>query len=83
MSRYEVIENKAWQHTNGRLASVYGASPWTTLADAPNWAVISRGWTVRNPYTGEVGAMRPPFATREEAEAFADRVKPSRVSFGD
>ena len=81
--QFEVIESKVWTHTSGRRASIYGAAPWTTESDAPNWSIVNRGWTVRNPFTGEVGACRKPFATREEAEAFAARVRPSRVGYGD
>ena len=80
---YEVLESRVWRHTSGSTASIYGAAPWTALADAPNWEVVSRGWTVRNPYTGQVGIGRQPFATREEADAYALAHKPSRASFGD
>ena len=81
--RFEIIEARQYRHTSGRTASIYGAAPWTNPADAPNWTVETRGWTVRNPFTGEVGACRPPFATRSEAEAFASRVTPSRIGYGD
>lgn len=82
-ARYEVIEARHWAHTSGRRASLYGAAPWTSEADRPNWSVVAAGWTVRNPYTGQVGACRAPFATREEAEAFAARLTPSRIGYGD
>jgi hypothetical protein len=78
-----VIESRQWRHASGRTASIYGACPWVAEADRPNWEIVSRGWTVRNPYTGQVGACRQPFATRAEAEAFAERVMPSRIGYGD
>ena len=81
--RYEVIESKAWVHTSGRRASIYGAAPWTAESDRANWQIVSQGWTVRNPHNGQVGACRQPFATRDEAQAFADRVTPSRICYGD
>lgn len=81
--KFEVIELRQWRHTSGRTASVYGACPWTSQADAPNWEIVSRGWTVRNPHTGEVGACRQPFPTREAADEFAGRVRPSRIGYGD
>jgi len=80
---FEVIESRVWKHTSGRTASIYGACPWVAQSDAPNWQIVTRGWTVRNPHTGEVGACRPPFATKEEAQAFAERVQPSRSGYGD
>lgn len=81
--RYEVIESRRWEHVSGRRASLYGSAPWLSEADRANWRVVSEGWTVRNPYTGQIGACRPPFATREEAEAFAARLAPSRIGYGD
>ena len=75
--KFEVIESRAWVHTSGRTASVYGACPWVAESDRANWSVVSRGWTVRNPFTGEVGACRKPFATQAEAEAFADSKRPA------
>jgi hypothetical protein len=80
---YEVIESRQWRHTSGRTASIYGAAPWTAESDKPNWEVVSRGWTVRNPHTGQVGACRQPWATREEAEAWAADKTPSRIGYGD
>ena len=68
-----VIPSRAWRHTSGRTASIYGASPWTNPADKPNWALVERGWTTLNP-DGTVGCGRPPCATQEEAQALADRL---------
>ena len=76
--KYEVIESRAWKNAaSGKLASVYGANP-----IGPGWAVVSLGWTVRNPHTGEVGACRVPWASKADAEAFAAKVKPSTMSIG-
>jgi hypothetical protein len=65
------IEAKRWRHTSGRAASVYGACPWTSEADEPNWEIETAGWTVQHP-DGTTGIGRVPFATREEAQAWCD-----------
>jgi hypothetical protein len=83
MNRFEVIPARRWRHTSGQTASVYGAAPWRSASEMAEWEVEDSGWTVRNPHNGQVGACRPPFATKGEAEAFADRVKPSRIGYGD
>jgi hypothetical protein len=80
---FQVIEARRYVHKSGRTASIYGAAPWRSEAEALDWRSEVTGWTVRNPYTGEIGACRPPFATRGEAEAFAARVTPSRIGIGD
>jgi hypothetical protein len=67
-----VIPHKHWRHVSGRTASIYGASPWTSQADKPNWTLVERGYTTLNP-DGTVGCGRPPCATIEEAQALADR----------
>ena len=68
MKPIEVIESKAWVHTSGRKASIYGAVPWTIDADKPNWSIVTTGYTLRMD-NGTVGYGRPPLPTREEAEA--------------
>lgn len=68
-----VIVSKVWRHTSGRTASIYGSCPWTNDWDKPNWSVVERGYTIRNA-DGTVGCGRPPCATREEAQALADRL---------
>jgi hypothetical protein len=80
---FQVIESRRYVHKDGRTASIHGAAPWRSSAEALDWRSEVVGWTVRNPYTGEVGMGRQPFATREEAEAFAARVTPSRIGYGD
>lgn len=83
--QYEVIPSRRWRHVSGRAASIYGACPWTGAPGntREDWTMEETGWTVRNPYNGEVGACRVPFATREEAESFAAKHRPSRLSLGD
>lgn len=82
--KYQVIESRVWIHTTGRRVSIYGASPWTSPADKPNWSIHSEGWTVRNPLTGEVGACRTPWATREAAQLWADHAGHcSNICIGD
>lgn len=84
MSKYEVIESRSWVSNSGRRVSIYGAAPWHSDAqrDAEGWRLVANGYTLRNPYTGEVGLCRPPFATREEAETWAQKLTPSRIAFG-
>lgn len=74
-----VIESKSWLHTSGRRASIYGAAPWTNETDRPNWQIVTRGWTVKNP-DGTIGCGRPPCATIEEAQALADRLNALRFT---
>jgi hypothetical protein len=83
MSKYEVIESKVWLRDDGKRASIYGALPWNSEAEKARWQMVSQGWTVRNPFTGEVGVGRPPSATKELAQALADKLgRPSSISFG-
>lgn len=82
MSTYQVIESKHWKHPSGRTASIYGALPYVGRNDG--WEIVSNGWTVQNPYTGEVGMGHPACATRELAQALAERLgKPSHMSMYD
>ena len=78
MTRYEVIASVRWQHDNGSTASIYGACPWTSESDKPHWKLVNVGWTVRDNVANTVGFGRPPYRTRKEAQAFADRL----FSFG-
>lgn len=82
---YEVIESVHWRNVlNGRTASIYGAVPWRSDNEAKEWTRQTRGWTVRNPNTGEVGIGRPPCATYAEACELALRLGvPSRIGIGD
>ena len=69
-----VIPSRRWRHVpTGRTASPYGASPWTSEADRPNWTMENNGWTIENP-DGTIGCGRSPCATYEEAQALADRL---------
>jgi hypothetical protein len=72
MTRYEVIESKSWKHDDGRSASLYGAVPWTTEREKSQWKIVPRGYTVRDTTSGTVGIGRVPWATRAEAQAWAD-----------
>ena len=81
---YQVIESKVWRHKSGRTASIYGALPWHNEKERPDWEFHVQGWTVYNPLTNEVGACRPPFATREAAQDWADNAGPcSSIGIGD
>lgn len=75
----EVIEARRWKHTGnaaqpatGRTASVYGSVPWVSEADRSAWTLEVVGYTIKHP-DGTVGIGRPPFATREEAQAWVDK----------
>jgi len=83
MNQFEVIEYKLWLRDDGAKASLYGACPWSSQAEKARWRVVSAGWTVRNPVTGEVGACRPPFATKALAEEFAAKHAAPTYSYGD
>lgn len=67
--RYQVIESKAWYKAGNPSVSIYGANP-----IGEGWTVKARGWTIRDNWTGTVGLGRKPFATREEAQAVAERL---------
>lgn len=72
---YEIIESRYREHMfDGRTCSIYGASPsWIDQS-----RIVTKGWTVRNPYTGEVGVGRKPFETFAAAAEWALRNKPSK-----
>jgi hypothetical protein len=73
MTKWEVIESKAWRRDDGATASPYGAVPWLSDAERERWQMVTRGWTVQDNSRGTVGNGRTPYATREEAQAFCDR----------
>lgn len=83
---YEVIESRIWLRDDGAKASIYGALPWppgASEAEKARWSVVSVGWTVRNPLTGEVGVGHPASATKEAAEALAAKLgRPSAIGIG-
>jgi hypothetical protein len=83
--KYEVIPSRTWENKAGKTVSIYGALPYVSEAQkiAEGWEIVERGWTVRNPYTNEVGAMQPPWPTQEAAQAWADANQPSRLSYAD
>lgn len=68
--RYTVIEYKVWKRDDGATASPYGACPWTSDAEEKRWTLVTRGWTVRDNVRGTVGICKPPWKTKEEAEAW-------------
>jgi hypothetical protein len=67
----KVIEHMVWKHTSGRTASVRGACPWTRESEKADWALSFAGFTIQHP-DGTTGLGRPPFTTREEAQAWVD-----------
>lgn len=58
---------RVWKNKQtGQTASIYGAVPWTSAADEPNWEIVKVGWTwVRS--DGCVGLGRKPAETEAEA----------------
>lgn len=62
-----VIEHKVWVGPSGRTFSQF------TSWKEPGAVLETRGFTIRWP-DGTTGLGRPAFATREEAQAVADRV---------
>jgi len=68
-----VIESKRWEHTTGATASIYGAVPWTDGNDAPNWKVVTVGWTWEHD-DGRIGLGRVPAKTKDEALTVQDRI---------
>ena len=82
--KYQVIPYKVWEHKmTGSHVSIWGASPWCTQEDKPNWEVKQYGWTVLNPITGIVGICKAAWATQEAAQQYADMNKPITFSYGD
>ena len=67
----EVIETKHYKHVSGRTASMWGAAPWTSEADRANWTLVPSGWDIIWTGDGTFGRCKPPFKTKEEADAFA------------
>lgn len=63
----KVVESQVWVNsTNGQRASPYGACPWGSEADRPNWKLVTVGYTWVND-NGTVGLGRMPAKTYEEA----------------
>jgi hypothetical protein len=74
MKVLEVIPAKKWKNkVTGQTASLYGAVPYTTTAEAEGWEVITVGWTWRNS-NGTIGLGRVPAATYEEAVEVMNKV---------
>lgn len=82
--KYEVVESKIYKRDDGARASIYGALPWRSEAEKARWSVVSEGWTVRNPLTGQVGVGRPACNTYAQAQELADKLgRPSAICIGD
>lgn len=83
-AHYEVVESVHWRNAlTGQTTSIYGAVPWRTDNEALAWSRVSRGWTVKNPLTGQVGIGRPPCTTYAEACELALRLgAPSSIGIG-
>jgi hypothetical protein len=79
--RYEATESRCWKNARtGMTASIYGAAPYTSDADAKDWSVITVGYTVKDNVQGTVGIGRKPFATKAEAETVAGEMEERRLA---
>lgn len=66
--RASVVKSRAYVHpVSGRTFSPF--SSWRE----PGCELVERGYSIQWSGDGTVGACRPPFTTREEAQAFADK----------
>jgi hypothetical protein len=82
--KYEVVPAVVWRNQRtGGAASTHGAVPWRSEAEACEWKIEHKGFTVYNPLTNEYGIGRIPWPTQEEAQAFVDKHTPSRCRIGD
>jgi hypothetical protein len=70
--RYEVVPSTVLVRDDGLQASPHGACPWTSEAERARWSAKDVGWTVRDSRTGTAGIGRRPWATKEEADSWAD-----------
>ena len=79
MSRYEVIPYQFYRDpVTGETRGIGSA-----FQRGERFELVTAGWTVRNPLTGEQGTGRKPFETEAEAQAYADKYRPSRICIGD
>ncbi len=83
MTKYQVVPSRVYRHTSGQCASIHGSVPWRNDIEKAEWTIENSGFTVLNPLTSQYGIGRKPWATREEAQAFADTHTPSRIGLGD
>lgn len=78
MKIIDVIESKRWiNKVTGQTASIYGAVPYTSSSDKPNWTIEAVGftWQMDN---GTIGLGRQPAKTRLEAVNFMDEYNKAR-----
>lgn len=72
----EVIESRHWiQAETGRTASVYGCKP-----HGEGWSIQPNGWDIYWHGDGTVGRCKAPFATKAEADTFADEWNAKRAA---
>ena len=69
-TRYALVPALRWVHTDGRTASVSGAAPYYTEAEARDWKQVQVGFTIYNLTTGTRGIGRAPFASEAEGIAW-------------
>lgn len=67
MPRYTIVPHRVWRNLkNGSTASVYGAIPYTSAADAINWCVVENGYTIHDTLKGTYGAYSCPAGSSED-----------------
>ena len=70
----EIIESRKWFNIKTeQTASIFGAVPYYSEADKPNWIIKATGYTWKLD-NGTVGLGRVPAKTYEEAKEVMDRV---------
>lgn len=70
MANGKIIDNKFYLNRNtGQRASVYGAVPWRSTAEAEGWTMATAGYTIAWD-DGTIGTGKPAFATYEDAETY-------------
>lgn len=73
--RYEVVASRRWFNSkNGQFASIYGSCPYYNNEDKKDWSIIEDGFSIRDNKTNTVGLGKRPHATRELAEAHAQKL---------
>jgi len=74
IANLSIVPYRVWRNVNGSTASVCGAVPYRTSAEAEGWKVEDAGFTVYDAKRNTYGIGRPPFKTKEEGEAWLQAV---------
>lgn len=66
MKVLQVIPSRKWVHVSGRTASLFGAVPYMSESEKPDWSIETAGWTWKMD-NGTIGLGRVPAKTEAEA----------------